>query len=363
MAYYCRKCGSKILDGSSYCQTCGTKIEETRLSDSTSLPRMKRADSNSKKVSCVQMEKESSLQHPHISENSRKTVYEGVVHKCPNCDTVLNGFEARCPGCGLEFRSEDTLNSVTALSDRLGSLERTSAKKSEASIYAARAGVIMSFPIPNTKEDIFEFMLIASTSVHVDILVEAEYGYEDFKAAYAEQKAWMTKMDQALKKAQLLFSEDPLFEKIQTLYNDKQNEIVRYRKDHEKKDTLAIIKPILFLVLLFVAFGILLSFCSRQEKNEQKKEVERLESIAEEIEIDIEEGKYDSAKNKARRLHFDENIGGSKTYVKEWDEIREGYLEDIEELEKKKQNEVRDKPVEDITEDIEKNTNKSKLPW
>ena len=225
----------------------------------------------------------------------------------------------------------------------------------------------MSFPIPNTKEDIFEFMLIASTSVHVDILVEAEYGYEDFKAAYAEQKAWITKMDQAFKKAQLLFSEDPLFEKIQTLYNDKQNEIVRYRKDHEKKDTLVIIKLILFLVLLFVAFGILLSFCSRQEKKEQKKEqikeVERLESIAEEIEIDIREGEYDSAKNKARRLHFDEDIGGSKTYVKEWDEIREGYLKDIEELEKKKQNEVRDKSVEDMTEDNEKNTNKSKLLW
>ena len=70
-----------------------------------------------------------------------------------------------------------------------------------------KAYLIKNYPIPNTKEDIFEFMMAASSNV----LREEE------KEIY---EAWLIKLEQTYQKAKILFSGDSDFKKIQQIYNN-----------------------------------------------------------------------------------------------------------------------------------------------
>lgn len=69
---YCKNCGKQIDDDSKFCRFCGTAL-----------------DANFNK------------------ETSRKTVYEGEIHKCPNCGQTLNSFTAYCPACGYEIQKNN----------------------------------------------------------------------------------------------------------------------------------------------------------------------------------------------------------------------------------------------------------------
>ena len=40
----------------------------------------------------------------HKQHTERKTVYEGQLHKCPNCGELLDAFRSHCSSCGYEIR-------------------------------------------------------------------------------------------------------------------------------------------------------------------------------------------------------------------------------------------------------------------
>lgn len=75
---YCRCCGNKISDDAVFCDKCGAKIDRDQ------------------KEGCFSS----------ISSNSRQSVYDGVIHKCPNCGHLLDAYMAKCPECGYELRGE-----------------------------------------------------------------------------------------------------------------------------------------------------------------------------------------------------------------------------------------------------------------
>lgn len=64
---FCINCGQELAEGAKFCANCGKAV----TGEST------------------------------ISQ--RKTVYEGNLHKCPNCGEVLNSFVTNCPTCGHEI--------------------------------------------------------------------------------------------------------------------------------------------------------------------------------------------------------------------------------------------------------------------
>ncbi|MCL1940687.1 MAG: hypothetical protein FWG09_02000, partial [Synergistaceae bacterium] len=64
-----------------------------------------------------------------------------------------------------------------------------------------KINLIRSFPIPNTKEDIFEFIILAASNVQ-------ETAYETNKKGSADRKlsdAWLAKLEQAYHKAKFTF--------------------------------------------------------------------------------------------------------------------------------------------------------------
>lgn len=157
---YCSNCGKQVPDGSKFCFNCGSAI----VNNTT-------PESNSK----------------------RKMVYDGEIHKCPNCGETLKSFQHKCKSCGYELRGAEKNNTVEAFADKIGKT-KSIAKKIE---------LISNFYIPNTKEDIYEFFILAITNINT------EDGCVD---------AWQAKLEQAYHKAKLSFGGTSEFEYINSLY-------------------------------------------------------------------------------------------------------------------------------------------------
>lgn len=157
---FCMNCGQQLPDGANFCLNCGTKLGETK------------------------------------TENmQRKTVYDGDLHKCPNCGELLKSFVTVCPACTYELRSVKTNSSVEALARKL---EMTSSLNEKIEL-------ITNFYIPNTKEDIFDFFILA-----VSNLENKQYDSDD---------AWRAKLEQAYHKAKISFGNTADFDYLEKLYN------------------------------------------------------------------------------------------------------------------------------------------------
>lgn len=194
-------------------QTIKTAAQETR--DDLAQDRQER---NAKKEAERQAEQERTAEH---------------ARKCPKCGQPLSGISAVCPLCGYEIRSAKTSDSIAELTKEINKLnkKRNTVADALASKISGRknnptdekiAGIIQNFVVPNTKEDIFEFMILAA-------------GYMDARFLAGKQKvsefadiiinAWASKFEQTFQKAYISFGQDADFKKIQDLYTQKMQEI------------------------------------------------------------------------------------------------------------------------------------------
>lgn len=120
---------------------------------------------------------------------------------------MLRAFEVACPTCGYEVRGASSSSAVRELARRL---ETTGSE-------AQRIVIVRSFPIPNTKEDIFEFMVLAASNFDSDYYA-AHLDVEDIS------DAWLAKVEQCYQKAKLLFGSHADFERIEEIYRRIKNE-------------------------------------------------------------------------------------------------------------------------------------------
>lgn len=200
---FCSNCGQEIDEKSKFCSNCGAPIN---------------AGANEK-------------------QEQRKTVYEGEIHKCPNCGEVLNSFTLTCPSCGYEIRGNKSSNSVHEFAMRL----------SQSNDEKQKIMLIRSFPIPNSKEDILEFVILASANIESKIDNELS-------------DAWQAKFEQAYQKANMLFKDDDVFEKIQEIYINTTKKISKLEQAKKIRNAGNIISELMpVLPNLIVIVGWLLS--------------------------------------------------------------------------------------------------------
>ena len=46
-------------------------------------------------------------------------VFEGTIHKCPNCGDILDAYESVCEACGYERRGANSTSSVRELAVKI----------------------------------------------------------------------------------------------------------------------------------------------------------------------------------------------------------------------------------------------------
>ncbi|MCD7919849.1 MAG: zinc ribbon domain-containing protein [Clostridiales bacterium] len=171
---FCSNCGNELAPGAKFCSECGMPVDATSQAN-----------------------------------NRRRTIYDGVIHKCPNCGETLSSFMVACPACGYELRDIKTTNSI----------KKFASKIEQADSEEQKANLIRNFPVPNTKEDTFEFMILASSNI------TGEYNEAVFNA-------WLAKFEQCYKKASLSFGTDSDFSKIQILYEQTVKKVNKEKVAH-----------------------------------------------------------------------------------------------------------------------------------
>lgn len=260
---FCSNCGKEIENNAKFCSGCGSPCN-TAQSD---------------------------------NQGQRKTKFEGEIHKCPQCGEVLDSFTTVCPSCGYELRGSSTTSAVKEFAAKLDTATTEYQKES----------IIRSFPIPNTKEDIFEFMILASSNI-------------DEHPNKNVFNAWIAKFEQCYQKAKLSFKQENDFVKIQAIYEKTQKEIKKIRRKGPLRKTLIIVLPIVAFILINVAFW---SWIASGYNNEEE-EVARLEAIVVEVETALENNEYDLAMMHAKSIDYSAWTSNDEL-ERQWD-IKRDYL-------------------------------------
>lgn len=205
---FCINCGIKLVDEANFCHMCGT------ASGSVSTQ----------------------------GNKQRHQEYVGKILKCPGCGSVITETTAICPCCGMHITGKAAVSSVQAFKEQLMSIEASRAKSSFMDVYTQSANpadtkkleLIRSFPIPNTVDDIQEFILLAIASIDVKLSKQTagskftsmmNSGNVNLTMQKTISDAWVSKMNQAYAKAQVQFPNDPVFSVIQRLYSEKMKEL------------------------------------------------------------------------------------------------------------------------------------------
>ena len=219
-SFYCRNCGEKLMPNSKFCNYCGTPTEDT-------------IDKKN-----VAEEKKNETSREELTE--RKMVYDGKIHKCPNCGEVLNSFVTNCPACGYELRDSKNSSAVEELSRKLEEIEQNRDRtKVSTKILGAfnlsdgltktdeqKISLIRNFPIPNTKEDLYEFLILSKSNIEIDL-----YENTQIKSArLAISDAWKAKFEQAYQKAKLLLKNDDRMAEIDLMYKEINKSISKAKR-------------------------------------------------------------------------------------------------------------------------------------
>lgn len=292
---YCRNCGTHLAEDAKFCQKCGQAV-------STNVP-------NSA---------------PH-----RQQVYEGKIYKCPNCGETLHSFVRNCPACGLELRGTKATSSVREFALKLEAIEARREYERPKGLFSSSANsewisktdeqkinLIQSFSIPNTKEDMLEFMILASSNWDSSL-----YGETDNrdKAKKALADAWLSKINQVYAKAKNSYGRDDDFQRIEEIYNKCTDTLSRQKKKKTIKWILLIGWIPLLLLFEIIAFPAL-------DRSSNKKEEARLESILIEIDSALDAGDYKLALRNAESIEYG---GHDKERARWWSIKKETLIDSI----------------------------------
>ncbi len=179
-------------------------------------------------------EKAGEREEKRVADEERKAE---EARKCPKCGQPLSGISAVCPLCGYEIRRAKTADSISNLTKEINKLnqKRNTVTDAIASKLSGRhdnptdekiASLIQNFVVPNTKEEIFEFMILAVGYMDAKFLAGKQKVSE---TADVVIKAWASKFEQTFQKAKFSFGQDKDFSKIENLYNEKMEEIEEAR--------------------------------------------------------------------------------------------------------------------------------------
>lgn len=243
---YCVRCGAKLDAGDKFCGGCGKSVELVPA-----------GDSGAAGVSGSSSSAPASMASPSTVPAGKG---RGAV-RCPVCGEYLDKHATVCSACGFTVR-DAAEGSIAVLADKLAAIERERPKRTMfvgRETYLAtdrkKADLIRNFPIPNSYDDLLEFMTMArANSVPFASNNELTAAGEEIVAA-----AWGAKFDQACAKAEHLCGDEDGFEEFRALRQGREDDQKRARL----KKYLPVIASICMFVFLML-FVLLMSVLERQ---------------------------------------------------------------------------------------------------
>lgn len=308
---FCRQCGSKLADGSKFCEKCGCPV-------------LRQTDK-------------------HSGSGERQQEYVGKIYKCPNCGEVLKSFTRNCPACGFELRGVKPASAVKEFSLKLEAIESRREYEPPKGFYKLAAAneqisktdeqkinLIKSFAVPNTAEDMLEFMILATANVNVKVY-DGFFSPSASKGEKAINNAWISKINQVYEKAKISHGEERVFQEVISLYNEFTQKVQKQkRKDMIPHIVLLGWLPAL-MIILCVLMIILWLWMIIGGPGAQRKEIARLEAIEQVAIGAIENGEYKKALLHAEDLQFDPHprYKDFNELKRQWDIKRELLIDKI----------------------------------
>lgn len=175
----------------------------------------------------------------------------GDVRKCPACGAIVGAFKGCCPECGYEFSNIDANLSSKKLHESL-SKSGSSSKKVE---------IIETFPIPNTKADLLEFLTALKPRV---LDVSSEFANAYFK-----------KYSECIEKAKVSFPNDKL---LLPFIDDFDNLKKQINNSHIKSKLQDVAKTYLLPLLCLLLLCAPVLIASKAQERKSKKCIELIDN-------------------------------------------------------------------------------------
>ena len=193
---FCPRCGARTGEGDQFCSMCGASFSQASVRD--------------------------------------REAYEGRIHKCPSCGQALNALSVVCPSCGYELRDTSAALSLRELSARLQEITSHPNKgvkqtlierlrRDATDVDDQAAALIKAFPIPNTREDLIEFIITSAANINVDAFNEMRKGGLS-SSDIAMSHAWLSQLEQAYQKASIVLSGEESFEKVKVILPSRNHD-------------------------------------------------------------------------------------------------------------------------------------------
>ena len=278
-------------------EAMGIDLDEFEMVLDARLVELKKKEAKANQQYQLEMEKAKSAQ-----PSAPKSEKYGDVRKCPACGAIVPSMAAKCPECGYEFTNVEANSSTRLLMQKIDEIQAQYAEltanvdnKDESAIrtrgYQVKrqlndrtAQLIQNFPIPNTREDLIEFLTLCIGNSKADSVM--------LDGNDPVTPAWRKKLQQVIAKVKVALPNDQQAQELIDEYEGKREN----SKKKGKKIAIGIV--VLFVIALLIAFLV----------PKEMSPKEQVKALSEQVVEMINKGDLDGAKTSLNNVTIPEEF-------------------------------------------------------
>ena len=275
----------------------GIDLDEFEMVLDARLVELKKKEAKANQQYQLEMEKAKSAQ-----PSAPKSEKYGDVRKCPACGAIVPSMAAKCPECGYEFTNVEANSSTRLLMQKIDEIQAQYAEltanvdnKDESAIrtrgYQVKrqlndrtAQLIQNFPIPNTREDLIEFLTLCIGNSKADSIM--------LDGNDPVTPAWRKKLQQVIAKVKVALPNDQQAQELIDEYEGKREN----SKKKGKKIAIGIV--VLFVIALLIAFLV----------PKEMSPKEQVKALSEQVVEMVNKGDLDGAKTSLNNVTVPEEF-------------------------------------------------------
>ena len=288
-------------------EAMGIDLDEFEMVLDARLVELKKKEAKANQQYQLEMEKAKSAQ-----PSAPKSEKYGDVRKCLACGAIVPSMAAKCPECGYEFTNVEANSSTRLLMQKIDEIQAQYAEltanvdnKDESTIrtrgYQVKrqlndrtAQLIQNFPIPNTREDLIEFLTLCIGNSKADSIM--------LDGNDPVTPAWRKKLQQVIAKVKVALPNDQQAQELIEEYEGK-------RENSKKKG-----KKIAIGIVVLIVVACLIALLVPKEMSPK----EQVKALSEQVVEMVNKGDLDGAKTSLNNVTIPEEFQKEGTsYVTE----------------------------------------------